>query len=359
MPHWLRMTTFALYAGACTGCGTNGLFWVDSKLSRLSAPAPQNPTSTPPDTALRDARTPTANAAGWPASSRDADGALVAPSRFRVVSNVRTVESDPELPKSGPKDDPPIPAAFALATPNAARKGMTSRNIAKARPRDDDDLGPAGDSADLPVTPVALVSKKRAEKDNVEEAADDPPQLPPATPIPFDVADSKRTSSSKSKPSPVEAVATRAEPIPKAAPLPATPRKFKLANVSLCREIKGFGRTVPIAGPLRPGREVIVYTEVSGRSVKPTPKGVETRLRGKLRLTPTSGSPTIEWTKPEIVNVEPAENNEFYCFMMLHLPESLCEGDYRLEVVVDDVHGGASAREATSLHVAPTAAATK
>jgi hypothetical protein len=111
--------------------------------------------------------------------------------------------------------------------------------------------------------------------------------------------------------------------------------------------------------PIRPGREVIVYTEVAGRSVKPVKNGVETRLVGRLRLTPTSGGPTTEWTKPEIVNVEPAEKNDFYCFMVLHLPETLSEGEYRLEVVVEDVHGGSSAREATSLHVAPSAAATK
>src|SRR5829696_8442501 len=38
MPPWPRNLIVALLTGLCTGCGSGGLFWVDDKLSKLSAP---------------------------------------------------------------------------------------------------------------------------------------------------------------------------------------------------------------------------------------------------------------------------------------------------------------------------------
>jgi hypothetical protein len=149
-----------------------------------------------------------------------------------------------------------------------------------------------------------------------------------------------------------------AQPIPRATPAPPT-RKLRLGNITLCEEILGFGKVAGTKTSLSPGSPSLVYIEVSERASKRTGAGIETRLNGKLRLTPRAGGATMEWSFPDIIDVAPVERSDFFCFMTLPLPDSLSEGEYRLEVVVEDVHGGAAASEETSLRVERSTASTK
>lgn len=343
MPHWLRMSNVALLAGLIAGCGSSGVYWVDSKLAKLSNPNAGGVSSdaAAPWNAIRETSSkPNAIAAvrqAKPVRTTDEPERIV-PEKVSEPSLAKFDYGEPTLPKSLTKRDGPVPAAFALATPT--RKPQDGepavRGVAWNKRHDSVDL-----------TPV------------VEEVEDPPPQMGLSSRRPeyveansgVETASAERTDAveTNSTERVVESPVAAASPIPKAAPTP--PRKLELANIALCRGIKGFGNTVPLEGALRPGNKAVVYMEVSGQSAKPATGGVETRFRPKLRLTPKAGGATTEWRFGDIIDTAPAQRTQFFCHLVLDLPESASEGEYRLEVSLDDVHGGSTATKETSLRV--------
>jgi hypothetical protein len=373
MPQWMRISIVALLAGVSTGCGTNGLYWLDDKFSRLSTP-PSNsvgPKVASTNAAIREGGVSpgpgriAAKTGAWPTPEKDPnDGVIDAPSRFKVVSNVRTVDADPPAPKSVARNDDRIPAAFALATPKGARGSrIPNFETDAAATLERNELTSSNATIDSPDALVSLVAGRRnhdvdGELEEDGSAAEVPPrEMTKRTEA--GPADNDRRIAVTPKRTAVEAdLPRRSQPIPKATPLPAPPKTLKLVNVALCSAIDGFGKYTPMKAPLAPGGEAIVYVEVSGRTAKRVANGVETRLRSKLRLTPKAGGPTTEWVKPEIVSDAPAERSEFFCHLLLKLPESASEGEYRLEVVVEDVHGGAAVSGETSLRVESSTAST-
>jgi hypothetical protein len=358
MPPWLRISMVALLAGLCTGCRSGGLFWVDDKLSKLSAPSKTaSPTlSKSTDEPVRKLNTTMAAAKTPTTSPRDVDdGALVAPPKMTSAAKSRAADLDPIPQRPLPTNEERIPAAFELATPRSVRgdripalDAATNRAVAA-------DLKSTEDAEERTKTPVAPASYQRKQQDEANEsesAEKSPPPIVRAShreeTTPPERAFTRSTMLEPSEKSALQSA--QAKPIPKATSIAPT-NKLQLANITLCNEILEFGKVAGTKASLAPGGQALVYVEVSGRTSKMTGAGVETRLNGKLRLTPSAGGATMEWPFPNIVDVAPVERNEFFCFMILQLPDSLSEGDYRLEVVVEDVHGGAAASEETSLLV--------
>ena len=318
MPPWLRISMVALLAGLCTGCRSGGLFWVDDKLSKLSAPPKTaSPTvSQSTDEPVRKLNTTMATSKSPMTSPRDVeDGALVAPPKMTSAVKSRAADLDPIPQRPLPTNEERIPAAFELATPRSVRgdriaalNGSTHRALAA-------DLKPNDDTEERTKTSVTPASHQRKQQDEANESEGAEKSAPPIvrashreeTPPPEKAFTRSATSETSEKSSLQSAPA---KPIPKAVPGPTT-NKLQLANITLCSEILEFGKVAGTKASLAPGGQAVVYVEVSGRKSKKTGAGVETRLNGKLRLTPTTGGATMELPFPNIVDVAPVERDEF------------------------------------------------
>jgi len=371
MPPWLRISIVALLAGLSSGCGSGGLFWVDDKLSKLSSPP--TAVASPPGSESKELAANRPSTAAAVAKSpmnpmRDVDdGALVAPPKLSVASRTSAAESEPVAPKQLPGMEAPIPNAFALATPKSVRGDRIPTIDASPKRTNESDLDPFPNPKDRPDTSVTLASLRRTGQSSASETdgSEDMESTRVPEPQRTEIAPPVRKPSVNDSVKPSKETTDKpgiqsapAMPIPKAATTAPPAKKFALANIALCREILGFGKITGKKTTFRPGGQALVYFEVSGRESKRTTDGVETRLNGRLRLTPKTGGPTLEWPYPNIVDTTPTDPT-CYCFMTLELPESLSEGEYRLEVALDDVHGGTSASEVTSLRVERSAASTK
>ena len=343
MPHWLRMSNVALLAGLAAGCGSSGVYWVDSKLAKLSNPnaGGGSAVADAPWSAVRESSSkPNAIAAvrqAKPVRTTEEPERIV-PEKVAEPSLAKFDYGEPSHPKPLAKRDGPVPAAFALATPiRDSRDGEPgAREVAGDKRPGSVELTPVSGTAEGRKPPMGAFSPR---PEYVETSND------------ADMASAEQVEKSEtpSMERRVEPAVPAASPIPKAAPTP--PRKLVLANIALCREIKGFGSTVPLEGALHPGKQAVVYMEVSGQTARPMTGGVETRFRPKLRLTPKAGGATTEWKFGDIVDTAPAQRTQFFCHLVLKLPESASEGEYRLEVSLDDVHGGSTAIGETSLRV--------
>jgi hypothetical protein len=343
MPHWLRMSNVALLAGLVAGCGSSGVYWVDSKLAKLSNPNAGGGSSVvdAPWNAIRES-SPKPNAVAAvrqakPVRTTEEPDRIV-PEKVAEPSLAKFDYGEPSHPKPLAKRDGPLPAAFALATPiRDSREGEPAvREVAWNKKPESVELTQVSETDEGRKSPIGPFSPRP----EYVEANDD------AKTTSAEQAVKAETPSTERR---VEPAVPAASPIPKAAPTP--PPKLELANVTLCREIKGFGSTVPMEGALRPGKQAVVYMEVSGQTAKPAIGGVEARFRPKLRLTPKAGGATTEWKFGDIVDTAPARRTQFFCHLVLKLPESASEGEYRLEVSLDDVHGGSTAIGETSLRV--------
>jgi hypothetical protein len=343
MPHWLRNSTIALLACLAAGCGSSGLFGRKPSYSALpSAVGANRSTSLRELSSTKPPMLPDTRPAMTSAKLDKEEIAVVeTPLKTDAASITRIADSEPAQPKPMNRRDGPIPAAFAVATPNRTIRDIesASHDAAFDRQTGDSDMISFAEAEGGSKTPVSTASARRTPQGESDSAS----------------------SAGRVESAAANNAAERLEPGVAASPIPkaVSSRKLAIGNVALCQEIISFGDVVRISGPMRPGEKAIVYIETTGQSTTRTSKGLETRLHAKLRLTPTSGGPTMEWRFDDIVDESPTERTQFFCHMVLSLPDSMTEGDYRLEAVLDDVHGGTSAAEGLSLRVEPATATTK
>lgn len=343
MPHWLRNSTVALLACLAAGCGSSGLFGRKPSYSSLpSAVGANRSTSLRELSSAKPSVLPDTRPAMTSATlGRDEVAVVDTPLKTEAASITRIADSEPAQPKPMNRRDGPIPAAFAVATPTRTIRDIerASNDAGLDRMTGDSDVIPFAEAEVGNKTPIVNASAKK--KTDAESESD--------------------VSAGGIESAAANDATERLEPTASASPIPkaVASRRLAIANVALCQEIIGFGDVVRISGPMRPGEKAIVYIETTGQATKPTSEGGETRFHAKLRLTPTSGGPTMEWRFEDIIDRPDAERTQFFCHMVLSLPESMTEGDYRLEAVLDDVHGGTSAAEGLSLRVEPATATTK
>jgi len=111
-------------------------------------------------------------------------------------------------------------------------------------------------------------------------------------------------------------------------------------NVSLVREVKGYGDLVPFEKTeFVPGQEVILYAEVENFKSEETPKGYRTGFHGSYEIFDARGQRV---SSQELGNTDEYCRNQrrdFYLNYLFCLPKRIYSGRHTLKLTVEDLHG--------------------
>lgn len=138
-------------------------------------------------------------------------------------------------------------------------------------------------------------------------------------------------------------------------PVEARPAGPIIADLALCRRVRGFAEYDPIdPANLRAGRRVIVYSQISGVRYEPTGDRFRSCLSSKIELIRV-GSRTAAWSQ----DFEPAEDvcraprQDYYASYTLQLPTHLEPGTYHLRLTQFDTLSELEASRELTLTLRP------
>lgn len=148
-----------------------------------------------------------------------------------------------------------------------------------------------------------------------------------------------------------------AAPTPITTPEPPAPEvpAFQVAELRLCREVRGFGDYDPIeAGPVAPGESVVLYAEVANLGDREEGGLHRSTLRPRLELYPLAGGEPV-WAE-DLGPVEDAcrrQRRDCFVNARVAIPAGLGPGAYRLRFEAVDAADGARARAEVEVTVGP------
>ena len=129
---------------------------------------------------------------------------------------------------------------------------------------------------------------------------------------------------------------------------------LELVDLRVCWRVDSYGDYKAIDPPaLKPGQQVVLYTEVDGLRQESTPSGFRTRLVGQVEITPADGGPAI-LARP----LRPAEDlchrrrRDYFVAAKLTLPENVRPGEYTLRVTWKDILADRSASREVAFTIA-------
>ncbi len=140
---------------------------------------------------------------------------------------------------------------------------------------------------------------------------------------------------------------------PESAKLPA-PQADVIADLQLCRRIMGFGKTEPFgADQLKPGQEVLLYTESEGLGIEPARDGFRSRLSSSVAiLSPADGH--VHWSRDfEVEDWCRRRRRDFFVGYSFAIPPDLAPGNYVVRLIQKDLVAGREATKVVRVTVLP------
>lgn len=131
----------------------------------------------------------------------------------------------------------------------------------------------------------------------------------------------------------------KAFPAPPLLPVEArTPPTAKLAleHFHLCREILGFGNSVPMTTPPIPGQQLLAYVEVIDSECREVDGLFETKLSCRIAVEDSNGQTVAEQDFGQIVDRCTTRRKDFFCHFVFTLPPELKPGHYKLRLFALD-----------------------
>ncbi|MFO0958299.1 MAG: hypothetical protein U0800_12870 [Isosphaeraceae bacterium] len=336
------------------------------------------------------APTPAPATAAAPAASPtpllDAALARARAEKAMVVEAAREADPAPQpqrQPQPAKVPAPPAPPIQAALSPSAEALPPPQAEPAQ-------DLGPEPEAdtppEPLPIAPSALTQRgprprpvAQSSGDPVADEAADRPRTPARDPAgrdgvirtdleirpraqdeprPAPVDDHARQATAPMPPLPAGPIARNqpvAEAISSLDPADARPAGPIIADLALCRRVRGFAEYDAIdAASLRAGRPVIVYSQISGLRYDPTGDKFHSRLASRIELIRV-GSRTVAWSQ----EFEPADDvcrrprQDYYASYPLLLPAQLEPGTYHLRLIQTDTLAGLEASRELTLTLRP------
>ena len=122
---------------------------------------------------------------------------------------------------------------------------------------------------------------------------------------------------------------------------------LKVSAGQFCTEITGFGQyKVFPENSFAPGQRTLVYCEVQNylSREQPTAAGAEfiTKLRGSFAVYDQEGNAVQQAEFPVVEDVARNRRRDFYMYLPVTIGQ-LAPGNYRIHVLVEDIHGNKSA----------------
>ena len=128
---------------------------------------------------------------------------------------------------------------------------------------------------------------------------------------------------------------------------------FRIINVALCTEVKGFGQFKPFpTASFEAGQRMLVYCELENFASKQTIVDFEsrfvTRLRGRYEIHNAEGRVVQVTEYPVVEDIARNQRQDFY----MHFPVQLGDlppGPYQIELRVEDLNGNKTATLSTGM----------
>ncbi|WP_145261161.1 hypothetical protein [Planctomycetes bacterium Pan216] len=301
-----------------------------------------------------------------------ASGTLMPPPPAPLLSETDGNESKPtsdadETTAEAPTpSDPKMPATVVAALPEETSDATTPAteptadvegpNLDKlanvADPTDTEEPVIADLSASLvpKLPPTSVVPAAPAKEEGPEEVIAMKRMVPPP---PACLADETRPLTAPTEPSPGLTMNSPGE-------MPASPKDgsddadLVLDNTKLCKQIKGFGSVVPTTSDqLRPGQQLLVYTEVKNFASSPAGSGFETSLASKITIETADGTVLHPMEFDNIHDRCQTKRHDFYCHYTFILPSHLPAGNYLLRLKVKDLKTDSMGERTLAFSIAP------
>ncbi len=112
---------------------------------------------------------------------------------------------------------------------------------------------------------------------------------------------------------------------------------LSLKNLAFCSEVKSFGVYKKFDKyEFKPDQNVILYAEVQNFKIEASEKGYRTALRSSYQILDSHGNRVAEHEYPVAEEVCQNARSDFFFPLILTLPRRINEGDYTLQLTLED-----------------------
>lgn len=122
--------------------------------------------------------------------------------------------------------------------------------------------------------------------------------------------------------------------------LAAATGTLEVRSLAFCTEVESFGRIKPFgSNQFAAGKQVILYSEIDNFSAERLSNGYETHFQGSYEIFDSSGARVAQKLLPADQQVCNKYRRDYFIAYRLHLPSQLDDGQYRLELTMEDLKG--------------------
>ncbi|WP_153556956.1 hypothetical protein [Roseimaritima sediminicola] len=115
---------------------------------------------------------------------------------------------------------------------------------------------------------------------------------------------------------------------------------LEVGSLAFCTEVESYGRIKPFESTrFKAGQQVILYSEVDGFAAERLSNGYETQFQGSYEIFDHSGKRLYHKVLPADRQVCNNYRRDYFIAYRLHLPSQLAEGQYRMELTMEDLKG--------------------
>ncbi len=112
---------------------------------------------------------------------------------------------------------------------------------------------------------------------------------------------------------------------------------LNLKNLAFCNEVKSFGVYKKFEKyEFKPDQNVILYAEVQNFKIESSEKGYRTALRSSYQILDSHGNRVAEHEYPVAEEVCQNPRSDFFFPLILTLPHRINDGDYTLQLTLED-----------------------
>lgn len=127
---------------------------------------------------------------------------------------------------------------------------------------------------------------------------------------------------------------------------------LEVKNPSFCTEVDSFGVVTPFADyRFQAEQEVLLYCELENFVSRKLKNGFETQLQGSYEIVDRDGQQIMEQLLPEDTDLCGNQRSDFYIAYRLHMPTEIAPGQYKLNLIIEDMTGHKFGQSSLDFHI--------
>jgi hypothetical protein len=112
---------------------------------------------------------------------------------------------------------------------------------------------------------------------------------------------------------------------------------LRVQHLAFCREVASFGVYTPYAQDrFRPGEEVLLYAELENFQSRSTSKGWHTSFRARYQILDAAGRRVAHGELPRTEEYCAHPRRDYFVCYFVTIPERIYDGQYTLELAIED-----------------------